>query len=647
MAAVMIRPELPGYEENLYRNLTRDACLHEKEAEAVYSFLLSRGCMDLGGVDAETLTAYRAYVRERFPDKKHREYYGALLETAVLRFLSPSYKDLESEMEQAFPISRPIANKIKMFLMILGIHRIGQIDYRVRSAFERYLCTCGTSHRLEYVKILDRLKLKAIGQECSRMFHNRRVLSYAPDVIYLGYHPDYETAMSFYLYQRKEELVFDFSLDASETLKRQIFSMLNYSLEKEQSRKIRRELYLVPLQKLYLYCAGNGIGDIERMEEEQTEGFRASMEGKAGTKTDIYMQVVASTRRHLFLSAKDTNWDATVWYLDRFEFKDGRANPAIHIDCFRFTSIKDPQNRSLFQCYMKYLIGLTNMALTSVKMKYYEILDFLSFCGKEKISAAQVSADEIDRYVRFLEEKGISGETFNKALSAVASFYAYLCTKNLVRGVPFRFDYYRKKTVYLHHDRCVDEKTQMDLLSKLKYFPQDLRMMCLIIWAAGIRANEVCSLKGDAFSFDGEDAFLALTQYKMVSDKKIPIPYSLYVMMTGYIRERGIGGREYIFKSRKGRAYDVATFCRQVQLLCRKYEVGGEGYIFRTHDFRHQVATDLYEAGISLQAIRDYHGHRDENMTRQYVDYIPDKVEQKSRDYFSNHSFFTREDEFD
>ena len=53
------------------------------------------------------------------------------------------------------------------------------------------------------------------------------------------------------------------------------------------------------------------------------------------------------------------------------------------------------------------------------------------------------------------------------------------------------------------------------------------------------------------------------------------------------------------------------------------------------------LATLYYDNGISLQAVRDYLGHEYEEMTRQYVDYMPKKLEKASEAYFQEetHSF--------
>lgn len=70
---------------------------------------------------------------------------------------------------------------------------------------------------------------------------------------------------------------------------------------------------------------------------------------------------------------------------------------------------------------------------------------------------------------------------------------------------------------------------------------------------------------------------------------------------------------------------------------CRSLELGviqnGE-YIFKSHDYRHTVATNFYEHGVSIQSIRDYLGHTFEEMTMQYIDYMPRKIAKQNDTYF-------------
>ena len=118
----------------------------------------------------------------------------------------------------------------------------------------------------------------------------------------------------------------------------------------------------------------------------------------------------------------------------------------------------------------------------------------------------------------------------------------------------------------------------------------------------------------------------------MKKEKNVPIPKTLYDLMEKYIKEHNICANEYVFQNRNGGAYVAETFCTQFK---KHLKIAGIcDYSFKAHDFRHTVATYLYQDGASIEAIRDYLGHKDSNMTRQYLDYIQSIVNASNDEYF-------------
>lgn len=104
--------------------------------------------------------------------------------------------------------------------------------------------------------------------------------------------------------------------------------------------------------------------------------------------------------------------------------------------------------------------------------------------------------------------------------------------------------------------------------------------------------------------------------------------------MKSYIEKNHISSKEYVFKGRDGGAYRVGSFNKSFQECCMKNGIAGSTYNFQAHDYRHTLATRFYDDGVSLQTIRDYLGHVSENMTKQYVDYMPRKIARANDDYF-------------
>ena len=66
-----------------------------------------------------------------------------------------------------------------------------------------------------------------------------------------------------------------------------------------------------------------------------------------------------------------------------------------------------------------------------------------------------------------------------------------------------------------------------------------------------------------------------------------------------------------------------------------RYVIHISGETFKTHDYRHTLASSFYDEGVSIQTIRDYLGHNNENMTKQYIDYMPKRIEQANKEYFN------------
>lgn len=65
-------------------------------------------------------------------------------------------------------------------------------------------------------------------------------------------------------------------------------------------------------------------------------------------------------------------------------------------------------------------------------------------------------------------------------------------------------------------------------------------------------------------------------------------------------------------------------------------KAGLEDYKFKAHDFRHSIGTTLnrdYQS--SIEVIREFLGHNSSDMTKQYIDFVPELLDRKNKEYFS------------
>lgn len=408
----------------------------------------------------------------------------------------------------------------------------------------------------------------------------------------------------------------------------------DYVISAELLEKVEYEYnnYNRDLHHLYDFCVEEEIDDLEGLELEQIQRFEKIVEQKV-VNVKNSMQIIDNSRKILFLTAPEIHWHANVWYMERFHLSEDRLNPSNPVQRLSFIEVTNKKNRELLQEYAKYHVGIGGLTIANIRGQLYEVKRLLEYF-KEEESICQVDENQLDDCFRKLEEKDTKDDTFNKRIVHYIKFYQFLNVRGYMKEIPFKPEYYLKKTYPEHHDRTVEEKVYMEILHKLYAFPLVPRLIFLHLWCTGLRISEVCTLKGDAYYWDGEDAWLKVYQIKMKADKMIPIPLVMYRIMRKYIEREHIRPKDYIFKGKDGGAYRGTTFRQEFQQYCDKNGIADGSYIFKTHDYRHTLATQFYDEDVSIQTIRDYLGHFSEEMTKQYVDFMPKRIEKASDIYF-------------
>lgn len=601
----------------------------------VESFLYLEGIYTLDDVNMDVNSDYKNYIDSMVGvSANQRKYYKNLLEQVLVAYFVTKNNNLADQVGSVVK-ERAIRNKVLFILVEQGVQDCSEIDYEIRTVCEKVLLDSGCTKPYEYLRAIDSLKLDAIRRSNEENPLRSETFTYNAGKVFLLYHPDYSVGMTFYYIRDKKELLFDFSLKGSEIVKRQIFKMLCYVLKEKKDRHVRRERFIIPLKRLYLFCLDQGIEDIELLTEKQIEAFRLSMDGKVGTKTDIYMQIVYNTTKYLFVTAKNINWDANIWYLERLNFNNGRTNPAHRIEKISFGHILDDSNRAMFKGYMRYELSVASRtSLQTIRCQYYDISQFLKYCDEKGWKVSDIDAKKMERYITSVDSEDIKAEAYNRRIISIARLFSYLKGKHLVKKEPLHFEYYFKTVFTKHNNRTVSAEDQKQILMKLKYLPLTLRLMFLNLWCEGIRGCEVCAIKAGMYSFDGRDAWLKLYQNKMKKEKNIPIPYELYKLMQEYIKDNGIKTGDYVFQNRKGGAYDAATFTKQMKRELKK--AGLTEYDFKAHDFRHTIGTAMNrDYNVSIEVIRDFLGHNSSDMTKQYIDFVPEMLDAANEDYFA------------
>ncbi|MHA9737885.1 tyrosine-type recombinase/integrase [Robinsoniella peoriensis] len=550
----------------------------------------------------------------------------------------PQGGQLEAEVDACREVKSNYRNRVRHFLRTSGITHISEMEYGLRIEYEKYLMQTEKQslHNL-CLNAFDRIKLHSMKEEMLTLAGKRKyTLDFAERIIFLPYYPKIEIAEHFQSARRKRDLVWDFTIPCDEKLKRQIFLILNQLVMSGEETWEEKEK-LAALKFLYEFCISIGISDIDEMTLDDEAAFRTYLpQGMNERKRKRACGIIGFSRKHLFQLSPEINWKANVWYLERFYFSRERINPSKPVDSFSFREITYEENRNLLKKYMRYALGITDLSISTIRIKFLDIRKFLQAFDQSQKPAFELTAGDVDAYLKELQKKDNMEKTFNGQLISIVQFYNFLLVKGYMEQIPFRHEYYLQKEIPMHHDRSVRDAVCGEILDKLENFPEHLRLMFLHLWCVGLRCSEVCTLHGDAYEWKNGDAWIKVYQIKMKNYKRIPIPEALYQLMQVYIQKHHIRQEDYLFQNTKGGAFRYATFRSQMLRCCEENQIADGDYLFKSHDYRHNLATLYYDRGISIQAVRDYLGHDYEEMTRQYVDFMPKKLQKANEEYFSN-----------
>ena len=523
---------------------------------------------------------------------------------------------------------------LKAYLVKNEVWHIADIDYELRVDYKEYLQrTYSDSAVRSYLRGMDKAKLYTIRENAKTLKGKQEIAKNTDlihELLFLPYHPNPAIAERYDCKVAIDKLVWDFRVSGSELCKRQLLEIIEDVVLRDITLR-ECTTRLNGLKVVYQFCMREHIEDLRYITQIQAD----ELEKYADTAyaKELAERELRECQKYLFCHAKNILWDSTVWYLERLHLEQYRVNPSNPVKKFSFMGIEKRENREILQEYMKYCLGVTHLAMSGIQAEFYRILAFVMWMEKETAMELKLASEtEIKKYFQIIELKEAS--YFNDIVIAVYQLYEYLQTKEIIDRIPFRYEYYLKKEIHCHNNRSVEMEIYERILRELKNFPEIPRLILLHSMLIGLRISEVCTLKGDAYSWQGRDAWIQVYQMKMRTYKRVPIPDVLYKIMKIYLKKYHIGSEDYVFQNKRGGAYQYGSFKWQMKTLFNEKQDIFKGYDFKSHDFRHTVATLLYDDKVPLQSIRDYLGHDYEEMTQQYVDFVPKKISAANKEFF-------------
>ncbi len=261
-----------------------------------------------------------------------------------------------------------------------------------------------------------------------------------------------------------------------------------------------------------------------------------------------------------------------------------------------------------------------------------DIGQFSSYCSANNISsAAEISADTVMHYLKFVHSLGKSDATIARITASLRSFFTYLSNnkivkENPVKTVKFVPQQQKKLPEILSNKEVVLLLSQPDCSN---YKGCRDKAMLELLYATGIKVSEIIDLKVSDVNLQ----IGILHLHTDSSERIIPIYPDAVKSIANYlsgVRDVIVsdGGEDKLFTNMSGQPLTRQGFWKIIKQYAESAKINKD---ITPHTLRHSFAAHLLENGAQLQDIKEMLGHSDISTTQVYAQLMKNKYAQSYR----------------
>ena len=283
-------------------------------------------------------------------------------------------------------------------------------------------------------------------------------------------------------------------------------------------------------------------------------------------------------RKVLFVESTEIDWEANVWFVERLNILSKRYSRSNTIDSFSFLDIE------------------------------FAI---------------------IKEYFNRLTMQNIKAQSYNNKLQVISAFLCYLQVTGCISefSSPIAL-YYKKNYPTVNEIDKLDQK--LDLLSAhLRKFPEQLRIMSLILLFTGIRKGQLFLLRNADFYYKDEHSWMKVPD----TTRSIPVPDILHWLVLKYSNRNRIHIENLLFLN-AGKKFTAEGFQNAIMKECRKAGILTDEYVFKGNGYQKELCKTFYRNGTSIQTIRDYMGYSTDEIVKKNIGLVDEELAKKSMEYY-------------
>ena len=469
---------------------------------------------------------------------------------------------------------------------------------------------------------------------------------YESDIWDLTKHPNKEIAE---LHKKKflKYRVLNFNTINSSNKKNELKHFFKYVFDKKSGLKYTTEkfinyYYLIPFANRF---SENSFLDVDV--DIMKELFLAYLSEIDGPKDAI--KIITNISLHIY-QAVDTRkgFERDVWDMSKMKINSERENKANYVKTLNFLNIHNIGNREKVKLWAKYLIGCTEYSISTIANFIYDVSIFFNDFGD--CDASSIKSEDISELIDdWIDVR--SAERIDGILKSVNKFYEYFEVRENSHMKSPVLSIHFQNFSYTPADNLVSENVILQLFRNMHTLPLQERCMLLINYSAGLRVSDICQIKTNDCLYSDNDGGFYINYFcqKMQKPQMNLIPPSLYKMIQE--QQSAVGDSVYLFPSsiKESSPISRGSYSKRINTWIEKSEIkndDGTPYRYRSHAFRHSLATDLLQNyNVDLQVIQlAVLGHKEIQMTLTYAQRSDEFNKSLHDKYIGNYGEFQQMD---
>ncbi len=302
--------------------------------------------------------------------------------------------------------------------------------------------------------------------------------------------------------------------------------------------------------------------------------------------------------------------------------------------------MKQTQLTEAYIDYLKQICGFAQRTIKFHQRMYRLWSDFMQ--NQTQRSMVNAVADDFDCWILSRQQQGIGNGTIRQELCAFRRLYKYLfdygmIPKNPVASLLELICRPPLEQQYLSGDECFKFINAFDTDTDDGFRNYTI---AVILWCTGLRSAELCALRWADIDLD--QGMLLVRKGKGGKQRLLFLNDRLWEDMRHYHAKMGGDTDEPVFYALTNNQHTANSPTRAlsqsalVDMIHHHANFVGIGKKVSPRIFRHTFATQMLEAGVSIDDIKEMLGHDDETETCIYIHVTVDAAKQLPENHIGN-----------